>query len=281
VDRDGDGHDSATCGGDDCDDLAASRYPGAPELCNFVDDDCDGDASDETGCGQRVHLLEVGVPAWRVDYVARAYRGAGAPPGTGLRTAWPLCDFGLACVGTADRWYCFDGIGWRGNTWASVMGAAPSFAAPSLATGTASSSAFGRSLLTHDGPRFWSFSYSAAPASAADAATWPLTLSSWHGAAGETDRDTATRGVMDAPQDWARLRADWIDWNADGSATWNLLDDVGAHYRLSVDATGTPGAWLPPTADPRFELPGAPPREQVAAATEFCGGELVMIADED
>jgi hypothetical protein len=41
-DTDGDGHASSACGGDDCDDTDRLRYPGAPERCQGVDDDCDG-----------------------------------------------------------------------------------------------------------------------------------------------------------------------------------------------------------------------------------------------
>jgi len=41
LDLDGDGHLSFTCGGDDCDDADADVYPGAPERCNGLDDDCD------------------------------------------------------------------------------------------------------------------------------------------------------------------------------------------------------------------------------------------------
>ena len=41
VDADKDGHFAARCGGDDCDDSDLSVYPGAPELCDGVDNDCD------------------------------------------------------------------------------------------------------------------------------------------------------------------------------------------------------------------------------------------------
>jgi subtilisin-like proprotein convertase family protein len=42
---DGDGDGFASC--DDCDDASASTYPGAPEICDEVDQNCDGDSSDE------------------------------------------------------------------------------------------------------------------------------------------------------------------------------------------------------------------------------------------
>ena len=40
-DADGDGHPAIACGGDDCDDANADRYPGNPEICDDVDQDCD------------------------------------------------------------------------------------------------------------------------------------------------------------------------------------------------------------------------------------------------
>ncbi len=42
VDADGDGADALSCGGDDCDDSDALRFPGATEICDgFRDEDCD------------------------------------------------------------------------------------------------------------------------------------------------------------------------------------------------------------------------------------------------
>ena len=48
VDADGDGFVSAACRngdlcGPDCDDTRRDVFPGATELCNAVDDDCDGE----------------------------------------------------------------------------------------------------------------------------------------------------------------------------------------------------------------------------------------------
>lgn len=54
-DSDGDGFLGVLCGGDDCDDGEASVFPGAEELCDGLDNDCDGavaaDEVDEDGDG--------------------------------------------------------------------------------------------------------------------------------------------------------------------------------------------------------------------------------------
>ncbi|MFT4626957.1 MAG: deoxyribonuclease-1 [Myxococcota bacterium] len=46
VDADGDGVDSCS---DDCDDADPTRYPGATELCDGVDNDCDGELAFDEG----------------------------------------------------------------------------------------------------------------------------------------------------------------------------------------------------------------------------------------
>ncbi len=57
ADADSDGHYAESCGGDDCDDNVAAVHPGAEEICNETDDDCngvidDGDVCDrDKGCG--------------------------------------------------------------------------------------------------------------------------------------------------------------------------------------------------------------------------------------
>ena len=58
ADRDADGHADAACGGDDCDDDDATVHPGAEELCDLQDNDCDGamgeDEVDQDGDGSAV-----------------------------------------------------------------------------------------------------------------------------------------------------------------------------------------------------------------------------------
>ena len=45
-DADGDGHLSSRCGGDDCNDTSPASYFDAPEICDDIDNDCNGVADD-------------------------------------------------------------------------------------------------------------------------------------------------------------------------------------------------------------------------------------------
>lgn len=75
-DADGDGHKSIACGGDDCDDNDAGRYPGNQEICDATghDEDCDpctvagprdgdrdGDGHISTNCFNKGYCRSAGV----------------------------------------------------------------------------------------------------------------------------------------------------------------------------------------------------------------------------
>jgi hypothetical protein len=81
-DVDGDGFDDLGCGGSDCDDLEATVWPGATELCDGLDNDCDG-ASDFDVLGE-------------VDGDADGYRSCDGDCDDSDANAWPaapeLCD---------------------------------------------------------------------------------------------------------------------------------------------------------------------------------------------
>jgi len=51
-DRDGDTYRDAACGGTDCDDGNASISPTAVEVCNAIDDDCDGATDEPAPCAR-------------------------------------------------------------------------------------------------------------------------------------------------------------------------------------------------------------------------------------
>ncbi|MDC0722330.1 S8 family serine peptidase [Nannocystis bainbridge] len=58
TDGDRDGHYAVACGGDDCDDADPARHPGAAEVCDGRDNDCDGDlpADEVDGDGDGVRV---------------------------------------------------------------------------------------------------------------------------------------------------------------------------------------------------------------------------------
>lgn len=50
IDADLDGHSKNSCGGDDCDDSNPKMFPGNPEICDGIDNDCNVSTTDENTC---------------------------------------------------------------------------------------------------------------------------------------------------------------------------------------------------------------------------------------
>jgi hypothetical protein len=55
ADADVDGHISLECGGDDCDDTTRAVHPGRLEVCNFHDDNCNGEVNEDLDCRVYAH----------------------------------------------------------------------------------------------------------------------------------------------------------------------------------------------------------------------------------
>jgi spore coat protein CotH len=75
VDRDGDG--ASGCG-DDCADGDPTRYPGATEVCNFVDDDCNGQIDELDECEACVEHTRSGGGSYAFCFGPSSYEEAQA-----------------------------------------------------------------------------------------------------------------------------------------------------------------------------------------------------------
>jgi hypothetical protein len=120
VDADGDGYGDvgsfiAQCSspgeryvdvGGDCDDLDPAVHPGAPELCNEVDDDCDGAVDDPPTVGDGVWYLD----ADEDGYGDEAGGTSTCDPAPGLIDVGGDCDDSDAAVNPEASETCNDGV---------------------------------------------------------------------------------------------------------------------------------------------------------------------------
>jgi len=98
VDADADGYLDAACGGPDCDDLDATTHPSAPELCDGVDNDCDGIAEGVDPDGGASVLLSEDFEAYDGAFQASAYSGSLSLWEWGAPTSGPFAAYSGANV---------------------------------------------------------------------------------------------------------------------------------------------------------------------------------------
>lgn len=77
-DADQDGHIAVECGGDDCDDLNASRSPSLGEICDELDNDCNTQVNDGITCSFYAHS---DTTLYRLDPFQLTLDSVGALPG--------------------------------------------------------------------------------------------------------------------------------------------------------------------------------------------------------
>jgi len=105
LDFDGDGFEAVELGGDDCDDRNIDVRPGQTELCDGIDNNCDGRVDEDTAAD---------VSTWYADSDGDAFGGAGTTESCSLPEGFAAepgdCDDSDADInpGEDDAWY--DGV---------------------------------------------------------------------------------------------------------------------------------------------------------------------------
>jgi hypothetical protein len=94
VDMDGDGYGEGCALGPDCNDAVPWAHPGAPELCDGLDDDCDGAAEDTTTAAGAREAEEAGV-----------HCAMNTPP-VDMRGMWLTGTTSCSSMGSPARWQC-------------------------------------------------------------------------------------------------------------------------------------------------------------------------------
>lgn len=98
-DLDGDGHEDMACGGDDCADNDSTVYPGALDICDGKDNDCDG-TIDEGGNGTTTGWSEGNIGG-ATNTGSSFSCNAGSPAGT----VFSVNSQGFSSAGNADLMY--------------------------------------------------------------------------------------------------------------------------------------------------------------------------------
>ena len=83
IDVDGDGSMSMECGGDDCDDEDPRRFPGNTDICDEVDNDCNGTLNDGVTCTILAHSND---RMYRLDFFA----GTSVDIGPAVESLWDI-----------------------------------------------------------------------------------------------------------------------------------------------------------------------------------------------
>jgi hypothetical protein len=98
LDKDSDGHAPVVCGGDDCDDSNASVYAGAPELCDALDNNCDGTPDNGATCASAFASCQAGACVCAPQYACGQECADKNTSQAHCGTCFHACPAGSACA---------------------------------------------------------------------------------------------------------------------------------------------------------------------------------------